>query len=258
MRALRHILPTLLLATALLSAWQGYCRLAGVSPLVLPAPTDVLRALIVERARIGPHALSTALVAALGFATSVAVAFAASVALQFGPWLRRGLMPLLIASQTVPLVALAPLMILWFGFGLLPKVLLVILVTFFPILVSLLSGYAQVPQAYLDLLTSMRAGRLRTFRRATLPAARASFFAGLRISATYAIVATIFAEYAGARQGLGIYILTAKNSFRGRSRPCRRRGLGRPDAPAARHASRDRTDHRARPPEGARCCGLRI
>ena len=124
-------------------------------------------------------------------------------------------MPLLVASQTVPLVALAPLMILWFGFGLLPKVLLVILVTFFPILVSLLSGYGQVPQAYLDLLTSMRAGRLAIFRRRRrCPAARASFFAGLRISATYAIVATIFAEYAGARQGLGIYILTAKNSFR--------------------------------------------
>ena len=134
--------------------------------------------------------------------------------LHFNPWLERGLLPLLVASQTVPLVALASLMILWFGFGVLPKVLLVILVTFFAILVSLLSGYAQVPQAYLDLLASMRAGRLRTFRRATLPAARASFFAGLRISATYAIVATIFAEYAGARQGLGIYILTAKNSFR--------------------------------------------
>ena len=105
-------------------------------------------------------------------------------------------------------------MILWFGFGLLPKVLLVILVTFFPILVSLLSGYGQMPQAYLDLLTSMRANKMHVFRRATLPMARASFFAGLRISATYAIVATIFAEYAGARQGLGIYILTAKNSFR--------------------------------------------
>ncbi|MEC5325412.1 MULTISPECIES: ABC transporter permease [unclassified Aurantimonas] len=214
MQSLRHILPTVLIASALLLAWQVYCALAGVSPLVLPAPTDVLRSLIVERARIGPHALSTIWVATLGFSTSVLFAFAASVALHFSPWLQRGLMPLLVASQTIPLVALAPLMILWFGFGLLPKVLLVILVTFFPILVSLLSGYGQVPQAYLDLLTSMRAGKLRIFRRATLPVARASFFAGLRISATYAIVATIFAEYAGARQGLGIYILTAKNSFR--------------------------------------------
>lgn len=168
MSSLRLVLPTILLSAALLSGWQVYCAWAGVSPLVLPAPTDVLRSLVVERARIGPHALSTIGVATLGFATSVAFAFAASVALHFSPWLRRGLMPLIVASQTVPLVALAPLMILWFGFGLLPKVLLVILVTFFPILVSLLSGYAQTPPAYLDLLTSMRAGRIRIFRRATL------------------------------------------------------------------------------------------
>ena len=214
MPSLRNILPTIVLASALLASWQVYCALAGVSSLVLPAPTDVLRSLIVERARIEPHALSTIWVATLGFSTSVVFAFAASVALHFSPWLQRGLMPLLVVSQTVPLVALAPLMILWFGFGLLPKVLLVILVTFFPILVSLLSGYSQVPLAYLDLLTSMRAGKLSIFYRATLPVARTSFFAGLRISATYAIVATIFAEYAGARQGLGIYILTAKNSFR--------------------------------------------
>jgi ABC-type nitrate/sulfonate/bicarbonate transport system permease component len=214
MQSLRHILPTLLLASALLLGWQLYCMMSGVSALVLPAPTEVLRALFVERARIAPHALSTIWVASLGFSMSVSFAFTASVALHFSPWFQRGLMPLLVASQTIPLVALAPLMILWFGFGLLPKVLLVILVTFFPILISLLSGYGQVPQAYLDLLTSMRSGRVRIFRRATLPMARASFFAGLRISATYAIVATIFAEYAGARQGLGIYILTAKNSFR--------------------------------------------
>ena len=214
MPLLRQILPTVLLASALLLGWEGYCALTEVSPLVLPAPSGVLRALFVERDEIAGHAASTILVAVIGFGTSVAFAFATSVALHFTPWLQRGLMPLLVASQTVPLVALAPLMILWFGFGLLPKVLLVILVTFFPILVSLLSGYRQVPQAYVDLLTSMGAGRRRIFRRATLPVARAPFFAGLRISATYAIVATIYAEYAGARRGLGIYILTAKNSFR--------------------------------------------
>ncbi len=214
MPPLRHALPPLLIAALLLAAWQLYCARSGVSPLVLPAPLDVLAALWRERAAIAPHAAATIGVAALGFSLSVSFAFAASVALHFTPWLRRGLLPLMVASQTVPLVALAPLMILWFGFGLLPKVLLVILVTFFPVLVSLLSGYAQVPGAYVDLLASMGAGRGRIFARAVLPWARGAFFAGLRISATYAIVATIFAEYAGARRGLGIYILSAKNNFR--------------------------------------------
>ncbi|WP_116086574.1 ABC transporter permease [Tropicimonas sp. IMCC34011] len=214
MAAFRHILPPLLLALAVLLAWEGYCAASEVSPLVLPAPSDIVRALWTERGPISGHALSTLSVTTLGFSTSVVFAFAVSVALHFTPWLKRGAMPLFVASQTVPIVALAPLMVLWFGFGLLPKVLLVILVTFFPMLVSLLSGYAATPQAFRDQLVSMGARRWDVFRRATLPTAREPFFAGLRISATYAVVASIFAEYAGARRGLGIYILSAKNSFR--------------------------------------------
>ena len=207
-------IPSLCLAVAFLAMWEGYCTLAGVSPLVLPAPSDVARGLWVNRVALAGHAATTLGVAALGFSLSVAFAFATSVALHFLLWLRRGLFPLLVASQTVPIVALAPLMVLWFGFGLLPKVLLVILVTFFPMLVSLLAGYGRMPAAFRDQLVSMGAGRWAVFRRAALPSARPHFFNGLRISATYAIVATIFAEYAGARRGLGIYILTAKNNFR--------------------------------------------
>lgn len=211
---IRHAIPTLLIAAALLLTWQGYCRLAEVSPLVLPAPSDVLAALWTDRARLALHLLATVKVTLVGFSLSVVFAFVTSVVLHFTPWLRRGAMPLLVASQTIPIVALAPLMVLWFGFGLLPKVLLVILVTFFPMLLSLLSGYGRLPAAYRDQLISMGAGPLTVFRRATLPVARPLFLAGLRISATYAVVATIFAEYAGARQGLGIYILSAKNNFR--------------------------------------------
>ncbi|VDC20211.1 ABC transporter permease [Pseudogemmobacter humi] len=211
---LPRLLPVLILAACLLAGWEAWCRIAEVSPLILPPPSGVVRALIAERAALGSHALATMGVAALGFSLSVAFAFATSVALHFAPWAARGLMPLFVASQTVPLVALAPLMILWFGFGLLPKVLLVVLVTFFPMLLSLMSGYRQTPPAFRDLLASMGAGRWTVFRRASLPSARASFLAGLRISATYAIVATIFAEYAGARRGIGIYILAAKNNFR--------------------------------------------
>ncbi len=214
MALLRRILPTLLIALAFLLAWEAYCANADVSALVLPAPSDVARAFWLNCGDIGRHALSTFSVTLAGFGLSVCFAFAASGALHFAPWLRRGTMPLLVASQTVPIVALAPLMVLWFGFGMLPKVLLVILVTFFPMLVSLLSGYARLPQAYRDQLVSMGAGELTVFHRATLPVARQSFFAGLRISATYAVVASIFAEYAGSRQGLGIYILSAKNNFR--------------------------------------------
>lgn len=214
MPVIHRLLPAILIAFTALLIWEWYCAMAGVSPLILPAPSGVLRALLANRAEIGGHAASTLTVAALGFSCSVSFAFATSVLLHFAPPAERGLMPLFVTSQTIPLIALAPLMILWFGFGLLPKVLLVILVTFFPMLLSLLSGYRQAAQDHLDLLASMGAGRATLFRRARLPAARPAFFAGLRISATYAIVATIFAEYAGARRGIGIYILSAKNNFR--------------------------------------------
>ena len=214
MRSIRHFLPALLFGATALALWQVYCARSGISPLILPAPGDILLALLRNRAEIAGHAGATLVVAAAGFSASVIFAFATSAALHFLPVAQRALMPAFVVSQTIPLVALAPLMILWFGFGLLPKVLLVVLVTFFPMLVALLSGYGQVPQAVLDLLGSMGAGRWATFRRAHLPAARTAFFAGLRISATYAIVATIFAEYAGSRRGIGIYILSAKNNFR--------------------------------------------
>jgi ABC-type nitrate/sulfonate/bicarbonate transport system permease component len=211
---IKPLLAPLGVALTLLAGWEIYCRVAEVSALVLPPPSGVLKALAQNRREILPHAVSTLGTAVLGFALSVLFAFVVSALLHGAPRLRQALMPLFVATQTIPLVALAPLMILWFGFGLLPKVILVILVTFLPMLMSLLSGYGQIPRAFTELLTAMGASRWQIFRRATLPAARGSFFAGLRISATYAIVGTIFAEYAGARQGLGIYILSAKNNFR--------------------------------------------
>lgn len=211
---LARSLPSLILAILLLAGWEAYCHLWAVSPLVLPAPSGVMQALVAHRTEIGGHALATLRVAGLGLGLSVGFALAVSAALHFAPLAERGLMPLFTASQTVPLVALAPLMILWFGFGLLPKIVLVVLVTFLPMLLSLLAGYRQAPRAFADLLVSMGAGRWTVFRRATFPAVRGAFLGGLRISATYAVVAAIFAEYAGARQGLGIYILAAKNNFR--------------------------------------------
>ncbi len=214
MTYIRYFYPALMLGCAFLGGWEGYVALTDASPLVLPAPSDVLRGLWIEQGDIMQHALATLSVTGIGFGLSVAFAFAVSVMLHFSGWLRRGLMPLLVSSQTVPIVALAPLMVLWFGFGLVPKVLLVILVTFFPMVVSLMAGYASLPRSFRDQLVSMGASGWTVYRRATLPSARGPFFSGLRISATYAIVATIFAEYAGARKGLGIYILSAKNNFR--------------------------------------------
>ena len=134
--------------------------------------------------------------------------------IDFVPLVRRALFPVFIISQTLPLVAIAPLVVLWFGFGILPKIMLVALVTFFPMLVALVQGYEATEDDLQILLHAMGASRWRIFVLARLPSALPFFFAGLRISITYAVVGAIFAEYAGAESGLGIYMLNAKNNFR--------------------------------------------
>jgi ABC-type nitrate/sulfonate/bicarbonate transport system permease component len=194
--------------------WEIYVRLSGISPLMLPAPSRVLEQIALNRALLWDNTLPTIKATLAGFTLSLVVAFVLSIVLDFMLRVRRALFPIFVVSQTLPLVAIAPLVVLWFGFDLTPKILLVALVTFFPMLVALVDGYEATDPEIEDLLRSMGASRRVVFRTARLPSAMPYFFAGLRISITYAVVAAIFAEYVGARAGLGIVILNAKNSFR--------------------------------------------
>jgi ABC-type nitrate/sulfonate/bicarbonate transport system permease component len=206
--------PALISLGALVLAWESYATFSGISPTTLPAPSRVLRQAIEHREALFANTIPTLSATLLGFACSLVAAFVFSVLIDFFRPLRRALMPVFVVSQTVPLVAIAPLIVLWFGFGLTPKIMLVALVTFFPMLVALAQGYEATDSDIEALLASMGASRKTIFRLARLPSALPYFFAGLRISITYAVVGAIFAEYAGAAKGLGIYILNAKNNFR--------------------------------------------
>ncbi len=206
--------PAVLSVACAFAAWEILVRLTGISPLMLPAPSRVLEQMVENRGLLWENTVPTVRATLAGFSLSVTVAFALSVALDFMPRVRRALFPIFVISQTLPLVAIAPLVVFWFGFDLTPKVLLVALVTFFPMLVALVDGYESTDPEIGELLRSMGASRRVVFLRARLPSAMPYFFAGLRISITYAVVAAIFAEYVGARAGLGIVILNAKNSFR--------------------------------------------
>ncbi len=207
-------IPAILAVGALIAAWELYVLFSGVDPTTLPAPSRVLEQAIIYRGALAANTLPTIKATLLGFACSLSAAFVFSVLIDFIPALRRALFPVFIISQTLPLVAIAPLVVLWFGFGLAPKIMLVALVTFFPMLVSLVQGYEATERELVTLLRAMGAPRRRIFLMARLPSALPYFFAGLRISITYAVVGAIFAEYAGAAKGLGIYILNAKNNFR--------------------------------------------
>jgi ABC-type nitrate/sulfonate/bicarbonate transport system permease component len=206
--------PPILAFLVLLAIWQAVAGAGLVPADMLPAPTRIVSAGLAEQSALLRHTVPTLLATLIGFSLSVTVAFVTATLLDFWAPLKRALLPLLIVSQTLPLIALAPLVVLWFGFGLLPKILLVAFVTFFPMVVGFLRGFSSADPEAEHLLRSMGAGRPTVFRMIRLPAATPSFFSSLRISITYAVVGAIFAEYAGAVAGLGVYMQSAKNVFR--------------------------------------------
>jgi ABC-type nitrate/sulfonate/bicarbonate transport system permease component len=211
---LRRVLPPLLVVAAFLVAWEEYCRLAAVSPIVLPAPSRIVEQLWAFRSDAVRHLLPTLGETLLGLVVSVLVSVAAAILMDRFASVRAALQPLLVASQTVPVVAIAPLLVLWFGFGLAPKILIVVLVTFFPLTVALLDGFAAASREATDLMRSFAASRARVFRDLRWPAALPSFFTGLRIAVTYAVIGAVFGEYVGAYEGLGIWMQLSQNAFR--------------------------------------------
>ena len=213
-RIFSHAGPAVLSVASIILGWEAYVQLSGISSTALPAPSRIIIQGFEQREALTRHSLATLQATTFGFASSLTAAFLFSILIDFFLPLRRALFSVFIITQTLPLVAIAPLIVLWFGFGLTPKIVLVALVTFFPMLVALAQGYEATNRDIAALLASMGASRWRIFFMARLPSALPYFFAGLRISVTYAVVGAIFAEYAGAARGLGIYILNAKNNFR--------------------------------------------
>ena len=206
--------PPLLLVGLLVGAWEAYCLIAAVSPIVLPAPSRIVEQLWIFRADAVRHSLPTLWETFVGLAISIGLSIGAAVVMDRFVTVRRALGPILVASQTVPVVAIAPLLVLWFGFGLAPKVLMVVLVTFFPVTIALLDGLAAATGEATDLLRSVGATRAEIFRKLRWPAALPSLFTGLRISVTYAVIGAVFGEYVGAYEGLGIWMQLSQNAFR--------------------------------------------
>jgi ABC-type nitrate/sulfonate/bicarbonate transport system permease component len=194
---------------AILAAWQAWVRLRDVPDYLLPAPTDILAALRDDRDRLASDAAQTAWEMVAGFAAAVAFGLVSAAALHFSATLRRAVYPLLVASQSVPVVAVAPVLVIYLGFGPAPKIAIVALVCFFPVTVSALDGLRSVDPEYLRVMRTLRGSRLSIFRRVELPWALPAAFSGARVAASYAAVAALFAEYAGGSSGLGETMQTA-------------------------------------------------
>ena len=213
-KGVRAAWPPVLLAAVLLVGWQLLARDVIRDAQVLPTPSSVVSAGWDQRSVIWSEAVPTLRETELGFALSFALSWLIAGAMDFSAIVRRAVYPLLVTSQTVPVVALAPMFVVVFGFTLLPKVLLVALATFFPLTASLAEGFATADGEASRLLRSMGASRWQEFWRIRVPGALPFFFTGLRVSITYAIGGAIFAEYAGAEKGLGLYLNQMQQVFR--------------------------------------------
>ncbi|KXG74615.1 ABC transporter permease [Thermotalea metallivorans] len=197
----------------LLAIWEGMARKGFVQPNLLPAPTKIIHTLVTNFSLMGEHILITSFEAVAGFLISIAVAVVVSVLMDMMPMMRKTLYPMMITSQTVPMITLAPLFLIWFGYGYLPKIIIVILVCFFPITISLLEGLASVDQELLNLLRSMGAKKYQIYRLAKFPAAMPGFFSGLKIAGTYSIMGAVIGEWVGGKKGLGLYMIRVRHSF---------------------------------------------
>ncbi|MEA1961842.1 MAG: ABC transporter permease [Bacillota bacterium] len=198
----------------LLLIWELLVQLADVPAFILPPPSQVMIALIEGLPLLLNHTGATLMEAGLGFTLSILIAFLIGFLLDNIVWLRQTFYPLIIVSQTIPLITLALLFAIWFGFGIFPKILVVILVCFFPIVISLMSGLDSVDYDQIQLFRSMGAGKLEIFTMVKVPAAMPAFFSGVRISATYSIMAAIIGEWMGATKGLGYFMTIAQKSYR--------------------------------------------
>lgn len=193
--------------------WQATVQFGFIPNFLVPTPVQVVQALVKDAPLIAEHSASTLIEALVGlFAGAVLGAILALLMDRF-ELLYKAFEPLITISQTIPTVAIAPLLVLWFGYGLLPKVLLVILTTFFPITVALVAGLKSQNQDVLDLFQVMGARRWQVFWYAKLPEALDHLFSGLKISVTYAVVAAVVAEWLGGSSGLGVYMTRVRKSF---------------------------------------------
>jgi len=188
--------------------------MAGWIPkFMLPSPVDVCLAFVNDFGQLMGHLGTTLGEAFLGLSIAVALAFVIALLMDRFAFLYKSIYPLLVISQTVPAVAIAPLLVLWMGYGMSPKVTLVVIVCFFPIAVGLLDGYKSVDLDMLNLMRAMGATRMQIFRFLKIPSSLGRFFAGLRISVSYSIVGAVIAEWMGGYNGLGVYMTRVKKSY---------------------------------------------
>ena len=206
-------LPSVAAVAALLLIWQLVCSLELIPSFMLPSPLEVMQAFVSEFPLLLENSVITLQEAFIGLILGVSVGFAVAVLMDTFAFLYKAFYPLLIITQTIPSVAIAPLLVLWFGYEMTPKIVLIVISSFFPVTVGLLDGFRSADKDAIGLLRSMGANRVKVFRYIKFPSALPQLFSGLRIAAAYSVVGAVISEWLGGFGGLGVYMTRVKKAF---------------------------------------------
>lgn len=205
--------PLLVLAL-LFIVWEISSRLFAIPAWLLPAPLKIVQEAILGWPMYNFQIISTINLTVIGFIMGSSVGIIVAIALHLNTFFRQALYPLLILSQNIPIIILAPLLVIWFGFGMLPKVIVITMVCFFPITIATLDGLRQTSRELMHYMQMVGATKQRIFWQLEWPHALPSVFSGLKISATYSVMGAVISEWLGASKGIGVYMTLASSSFR--------------------------------------------
>ena len=206
------ISPVLAIAI-ILAFWQIASAAGFVPKFMLPSPADVVIAFFKDFALLMSHAGTTLTEAFFGLSLGIILGFFVAVLMDRFQIAFKAIYPVLVITQTVPTVAIAPLLVLWLGYGILPKITLIIITSFFPITIGLLDGFRSADKDAINLMRAMGANRMQRFFHIKLPSSMSHFFAGLRISVSYSVIGAVVAEWLGGFNGLGVYMTRVRKSY---------------------------------------------
>jgi len=200
------IAAPVLLMFFILAMWELMVRVLGIQTFVLPTPTQIVTTIFTDRGMIFKHLQVTLFEIACGYLLAVVVGFAVSIATVYSLAFRRGALPLIVAAQTIPVIAIAPILVIWFGYNAVPRIIITALVAFFPLTISFVTGLQSVTPDFIAFFRSLKASEFQIFLKLRLPAGLPSIFAGLKVATTLAVVGATISEWVGASEGIGYLI----------------------------------------------------
>lgn len=212
-RQIISLIKSHILVVLILVFWQMCVSLEVIPDYLLPSPLQIVEAFIEDFSLLMEHAKYTLATAFIGTAIGLIISFVLSILMDLSKTMKELIYPVILLNQTIPTIAIAPLLIIWLGYGITPKVVLVVLAVFFPITIALVDGYQSVSREHLNLFKSMKASKYQLYRHLKILSAMGSFFTGLKVALSYALISAVIAEWLGGYHGLGVYMTRVRKSY---------------------------------------------